>query len=381
MDEYLLSIVIPTCDRQHYAYAAAAQARSACPEAQIVIHDNSESDMLRALLLDLDVVYKHCPKKKSFVGNFSAACSLAAGEYICVIGDDDGILPNIEKLVRSLSECNIDACVPEKAPAYFWPKSFGHESGELIVHAVDGSARKIDASINLLDFIRHGCVDYLQRDFVRSYHGIVKRDLYEKVKSKVGDYFSGLSPDIYGAMALSCIAENVISISYPVTIAGACVKSATVQADSGKHVGALNEAPHLKGRPGYEWTMGVPKFYSVETIWADSAMAALRDMGYERVGEFDPRVLCARCYEKHPAFHKDIMTFCSMSGISKRSFLRALGADLVTRAKRKARKGDSFLQVSGISNIGEAARLAQKALSDNGVSFELVNNNIKELCI
>ena len=44
------------------------------------------------------------------------------------------------------------------------------------------------------------------------------------------------------------------------------------------HCGKLEDAPHLILRGPYEWDRYVPAYYSVETIWAESAMKAVREM-------------------------------------------------------------------------------------------------------
>lgn len=36
--------------------------------------------------------------------------------------------------------------------------------------------------------------------------------------------------------------------------------------------------PHLNGHIDYVWSDLVPKFYSVESVWADSAIKAIEDM-------------------------------------------------------------------------------------------------------
>ena len=73
------------------------------PEIEICIQDNSDTDDLRREIESLksdQVVYNYHAGILSFVDNFSEAVSISHGEYVCMIGDDDGILPNIVEYVE-----------------------------------------------------------------------------------------------------------------------------------------------------------------------------------------------------------------------------------------------------------------------------------------
>src|ERR1035437_10295551 len=96
-------------------------------------------------------------------------------------------------------------------------------------------------------------IDYLSFDFPKVYHGIVSKDLFDKVKFATGHYFGGLSPDIFAAMSLSLFAKRFIVIDYPFTIGGVCKSSSTAQNMGGGHRGELITAPHLYLRGNYTW--------------------------------------------------------------------------------------------------------------------------------
>jgi hypothetical protein len=77
---------------------------------------------------------------------------------------------------------------------------------------------------------------------------------------------------------LSFFAEKFIIIDYPFTIGGACPKSSTAQNIAGGHRGELQSAPHLHLRGEYLWDKRIPRFYSVESIWAESAIKSLVEL-------------------------------------------------------------------------------------------------------
>jgi hypothetical protein len=41
----------------------------------------------------------------------------------------------------------------------------------------------------------------------------------------------------------------------------------------------LEDAPHLRDRGEYHWSEAIPRVYTLETLWADSGIAALQAMG------------------------------------------------------------------------------------------------------
>ena len=101
-NKYLLSVVIPTRNRQEYAIQAIKQVLNVTgEETQIVIQDNSDNTTLYDSIKEINtsrVKYNHHEGILSFVDNFEKAVSLAEGRYITLIGDDDGVLG---KMIRT----------------------------------------------------------------------------------------------------------------------------------------------------------------------------------------------------------------------------------------------------------------------------------------
>ena len=114
----LLSIVIPTKNRQQYCLAAVKQIISLnLDKTQVVIQDNSDDRSLEKNLKQVieygKVKYHYREGVISFVDNFSEAVSLCDGEYICMIGDDDGILPNIKNSEDKKQEVSVLQIMPD----------------------------------------------------------------------------------------------------------------------------------------------------------------------------------------------------------------------------------------------------------------------------
>lgn len=308
---YLLSILIPTRNRELYVKETVKQILSLrLNNVQIIISDNSDRDTLSTEWKDIpNVKYLYTPLALSFVDNFSLATAAANGEYLFAIGDDDGILPAILPITEFASKNNIDAITPSLNMIYAWPGSHiikNHDDGILGIDGFKMKVMRTDTRNQVEKLLKNGCLDYLKFHLAKIYHGIVKKSLVEELKLKAGNYFKGLTPDIYSSVALSMLAKNTFYIDCPVSISGMCPKSGSADSANGRHTGDINSAPHFKGHEHYEWNAQVPKVYTVETIWAESALTALNDLGEKDFAEkFNLFALAAKLYKNYPQFNSE----------------------------------------------------------------------------
>lgn len=312
MDNFLISIIIPTRNRQVYLLKCVTEILEINDERiQIVIQDNSDNPGLLEQLPTCEkkdkIKYHYTPGSISFVENFNIAVGASDGIYSCMIGDDDGITEYIGDVTEWAYKNSIEMIKPDILFEYFWPKSINikgkQHQGLIRLLESDVRASFFNPFIHLKKLLLNGAQDYTSLDVGKLYHGIVKTQKLREIKNHIGKYFGGLSPDIYMTVALSLTIKNAVKISFPLTIAGVCQTSGSADSSSGRHVGTLNSAPHFKGHEEYCWSKEVPQFYSVETIWADSALAALYDFkATELIKLFSVTNLDAHCKMKYPEY-------------------------------------------------------------------------------
>lgn len=287
----LLSIVIPTRNREPYAISSIQSIlKIPDPRLEIVIQDNSDSCDLETWIvskeIDSRLTYQHSREPLSFVDNFTHAVELASGRYLCIIGDDDGVNPEIVEAAAWIEQEEIDCLALRTTANYIWPdagipSTFFTETAHGVLYISPFQETIITSQIEteLLEFVRDGGINYLNFNLPKLYHGIVSRKCLENVKKRTGTFFGGLSPDIFASLAIACVAKNVMITNYPLTLPGACGVSASIQEGLLKNNSKrLEDAPHFRHRGDYKWCTFVPHFYSVETIWADSGFAALQAM-------------------------------------------------------------------------------------------------------
>lgn len=399
--QYLVSIIVPTKNRAEYALKTAEQILSIKDDnLQLVIQDNSDDkkleNMMSHLIEDKRLKYNYTDETLSFVDNFGLAVSHADGEYICIIGDDDGVSPEIMELSRWASNNQIKAIKPEVQAVYFWPDAIRKSeiedvnNGYMTISKITEEVTIVDTSLEINKLLNNGCQRYLTLNLVKLYHGLVKKDCLDEIFNITGKFFGGLSPDIYSAVALSIIIPEVVCIDYPVTISGICKKSGSADSATGRHTGDLKDAPHFVGQSDYKWSHMVPPFYSVETIWADSALAAINDLGKSSLlEEFSLKALTVHCLNKYKNYSDLIIEhFIGKHSVGnirewiKVSELRLARVyvpilDFVSRGLRRLRKGKrEIVKYKDINNIIEAQKVLENHLDAKKISIKTVINNI-----
>lgn len=297
----LLSIIIPTKNRQYtclYAIESAVNINS--NDIEIIIHDCSDSDVLYGQIKekfgsDERIKYFHTTTNPSMTENWNMAFSYATGEYLCAIGDDDAVLPEIYKIAKWAKRNSIETVGHTRqfaVYAYKWPdfEDENLKSKLVITRSFDGSViRNVDTKAILNDKVsKRITLDYFELPMV--YHSLVHRDLVERTRSQTGHFLDGTSFDVYSAYVFSLLTNSYASINYPFTIYGACGKSNTNRAKNGKVVEHFKEFKHLN-YPAF-----IPQVFNLQTSIAESMYCAFKNLGrQDLIANIDLPFLYAFC--------------------------------------------------------------------------------------
>lgn len=326
--QFLLSIIIPTRNRQKYAVQAVRQIECIDKRIQIIVHDNSDDNCLEGLLgrHSNNIIYKHVAHRISAVENYNMAASYATGRYFMALGDDDTILPNIIECIEWMEKNKIDAVKPSKYLSYNWPNSDfiqKKQMGYLWIERFSGNVQLCDTKDTIKVLLGNGGQGYLDLPMVGSYHCIVTLKSMKRIYAITGKYYGGCSPDIYSAVCLSLL-DNIkcVEIDFPVTLPGVCPTSTSADAMLGKHSGKLEEAPQFIGMLNYQWEEMIPRYYTVETVWAETALKAIKDMGKSEYinNFFDRGRLIDHMIKNNYLYDKEVMNFVNLTENKKESY-------------------------------------------------------------
>jgi hypothetical protein len=321
--------------------------------------------------------------------NYDRAMHRVVGKYVCLIGDDDAVNPEIVDAVRWASARSIDALTPINRLNYIWPDlqlpaAGASQPGEL--RLAKWSCATFFASTE--EELRK-CVQDAGQDFhllPRCYYGVVRTDCWDEVRRQTGTYFPGVSPDMSAAMAIGSYIKSVCIVDYPLFLPGSSGKSNAGLSGLGKHIGRLREQPHLSSNVEETWSKIVPPFFSVETIWAEAAVDALQATGrFDLLKDFNVPRLYADLVMWHPAYSLQTLScfYEALAQIERNpirgtwqfvqrflyvSSLRA--KSLASRFLPRERGNQSPIALQGLGNIQEAVHALTNYLKGAGISFQ-----------
>lgn len=310
---YKLSVVIPTCNRSEYLFSTIKSIINSVENIEVIISDNSDNSMPVKEMLDKinnkNIKYQYIKKKLSVIENFESSLKLATGKYIIIIGDDDSLGIELDSTLAKADKLNAEALFfysDRFIVNYYWPGIssvyFGSEYSEtLYIKKYTKQWEEINPKKELTKVINRfgGGLGSMPR----IYHGLVRRDLLDKVRDKYGAIFGGVSPDIYSATLLSLEATRVYYIDLPFVIPGASIKSTAGQGTNRKDRGRLHSVDHIK-RFGSElkWNPLIPEFYGPQNVWSYSMLCALNKANIKikpnYINLYLKNLICNRIYIK-----------------------------------------------------------------------------------
>lgn len=373
----LLTVVIPTHNRARYAtHSISSVLAIAADDLELIVHDTSDDDTLERFVDGIDdprLRYVHCREALSMTENHNRAMALARGEYVCLIGDDDSILPAALEVTRWASLHRVPAIAPEVVANYAWPdfrsRAFGAgHAGRLYMKRRFGAAGMRNGRDSMNAALARGALG--TDGLPKVYHGIVARSVMERVRERGGAYFYGTSPDVSGAIAVASVIGQYLWIDFPLTLPGASAGSNTGRSATKTHTGTLEDDPHTRRFRDLQWPDVLPRFVSVETVWAHAVRATLAAVAPEAMAAYNMPRLYAEClfrsYRYRSAVGDAMRAWQRASGVGALETWRRVAAEyagvmlrstttLARRASRPTAAGGR-LHADGLPDIDACAR-------------------------
>ena len=303
----LLSVVVPTKNRADYAvHCVETMRRLPSRDLEIVVQDNSATDELgRALAArgaDDRLRYEHVAGPLSVVENCDRGVARARGEYVTLIGDDDGVVGTLPEAARWAAARGLDALTPGCLAWYMWPdirfaRGADSRAGRLTVRPFTGGYLARDPLVGVRNSARHAFLDLVDSvELPKLYYGLVRASCLDALRAETGTCFPGVSPDMAVAVGVSKHVRSFASLDYPLFVPGSSARSNAGAQAAGRHVGRLEDQPHLPRDCVRTWPVEVPAVFAVQTVWAQSGIEALKRTGRtEEIREFDVGLLHAAC--------------------------------------------------------------------------------------
>ena len=199
------------------------------------------------------------------------------------------------------------------------------------------------------------------------------------------DFFAGVCPDIYGVIATASLAKKWCIVDYPLILPGSSSASTAGMSATGKHRGELSEVEHFKAFRHLDWPTVIPRYWTVETVWAAGAWVAFRDHNRgDLLKQFDLSRVCAQAMLGNLGDARRLMQCIREANIFARSEGFAVGwpqlagdlvLGLVSRAYEYARRlrdprpSAGAVKVFDAANTYEAVHVLAELFSHDGWSL------------
>lgn len=316
----LLSIVIPTKNRYSTLTNLVEKLLDwNSIDYEVVVQDNSEDN---TSIKDFLLKYSNDPRLKYFHNinhvtvcqNAQDAIDHSIGEYVCFLGDDDGIIKQSLDVVKWMKENEVDS-LNCKQGSYCWPE-FRYKNcgkirslaGMLIYHSHNGDLYSQDAVSGLDSLLQNGCLTL--NGITRLYHGIVSRKILNSLKEKTGTYFPGAIADMSSAVGLVFFAKKHYYLNFPLIISGASGASYAGKGAKKNNHTVFEHQPWFAKETLTEWSDKLPKRIVGQTVWPDAAIGALKRVGRaDLISKVNFPIIYAEYLLEFPEFSEEFDLF------------------------------------------------------------------------
>lgn len=375
MNRPLLSVVVPTRNRYFYLkYLIRLVESFQSDEIELVIQDNSDSNHEILDYLNKGeykfVKYDYIKEQLPMSDNSDRAILNSAGEYICFLGDDDGLTRYTLDVVKWMKLHDVEAVKPADL-FYYWPDADQcrgvSQSAQINYEKFTGSIKFISGYDELIKVLKGGIANRGNMPLV--YHAIVSRIALDRVFMKCGTYFPGNSPDIANAVALSLVINKFALIDLPLSFSGNCLhKGGGLGSPGKKYPLLISDMPWFRNNAEINWDYRIPRVAVGETIWPESALNALKEMGREDlIFSVDFYRMYANFTTKHPTLKNFLEPINFDRTLYKRAkfkfLIKKYYNGIIIRIQRIFGYNVVYKQ-HGINNINEAVKKLEELSCD-----------------
>ena len=224
------SIVIPTRDRPvTLRHSLATALNQTGNDYEVVIADNAGGPAVAAVVEDAaahtdKIRYSRSDNILSMTENWEKGVSLCSGEYITIIGDDDGMMPSALSNARALIAATGAKILHWHPHRYYWPDHVAHWNSNLLVLNLANTTTHWLSSRSILIGYYSGIYPH---DKLASIHNsFVHRDIIQEIIDKHGSYFIlPHVPDIVSGVVNLYHTDRFLYCARPMSIGGSSGKS------------------------------------------------------------------------------------------------------------------------------------------------------------
>lgn len=217
------SLVIPTLRRADtLRHALTTLICQDYDDFEIVVQNNGRDRQVEEVVKEFgDPKIRHFSTDSvlTITENWETALANARGEFVTVVGDDDGLFPDACKLAARVIDQTPLEIVSWSPFCYYWPRYLNPDL-----------AKRLVARVNDDFYVETTCADHQIRQFYRFaidysrlpmiYNSFVRRSVLDRAIQANGRYLFGLSPDVMSGIVNACHVERYGRLSQPLSMTG-----------------------------------------------------------------------------------------------------------------------------------------------------------------
>jgi hypothetical protein len=207
------------------------------------------------------------------VDNWELAVSHASGEYITVVGDDDGLLFHALSVTDLLITQSKAKAVRFGKIGYCWPEAVFATANQIAI-PLDGSNGMLESTDMIRKVINYQ-VPYYWLPMI--YNSFIHRELVDLLRQQTGKVFQSHVPDIYSGFAFAYLSQSYLSVGRPLGISGRGGKStsyALISMDNKVETQGINNYGSLWDDSEIDSHPLVPNYSKLKTATVDGPQVA-----------------------------------------------------------------------------------------------------------
>lgn len=216
-----MTVIIPTRERADvFASALRTVTTQDYENLEILVSDNFSGDATEDIARntgDPRVKYLNTGKRLSMAHNWEFALGHATGEWVAIIGDDDGLMPgaltNAAALIRETGALAVQSAICR----YRWPGNKSRSYGRIRVPLSHG--REIRDSKAWMAKVLEGRAAYAELPMLYT-GGFVSMTVLDDLKRRTGAFYKSRIPDVYTGFAVASLVPTYAYSRTPLAVGG-----------------------------------------------------------------------------------------------------------------------------------------------------------------
>jgi len=294
------SIVIPTRNRaQTLQYALKTCLNQDFEDYEIIVSDNfstPETQQEVEKFNDDKIVFVRTNQPLAMSENWEFAISHIHGEYVILIGDDDGLLHNSLSYLDKIIDSTNEQVIRWEWILYYWPDFFIKNVAGKIYIPISNRITELD-STEIIKKVANYELHYNILPML--YNSAVHNTILKGIKEKNDVFFNSQTPDVYSGFVIAKSVKKYLSINTPLSIAGLSKSSnGAAQLYTNQKSNINEDFANLNEKAGLTWHTNVPPINVLPAIIADSYYHAKDKLFPDEESVIDYNKLIKNCIKE-----------------------------------------------------------------------------------